>query len=230
MLDENGNPPLKPMPRIPSFVVSPWTGAGAGLGFLGYVIIRMVEPGRNALTVLVVGLAVMAAGAVSLFWGVTQPRRVLRAGQARRRVRAGAELRRTTAATPIGKAEDGRVRIRGKVKVLRPVHAPKTGEPVAAYETDDEREGGRFAIVDETGVAVVDDDCFELWSPAPSGGPGACGGQIADGSMIEAVGSAARRPAPDIAGLSADPHYREAAQALVFEGKPDAPVLLLPVR
>ena len=229
MIDENGNPPLKPMPRIPSFVVSPWTGGGAALGFLGYVVVRMVEPGHGALTTLIVGVAIMAAGGVSLLLGVTQPSRVLRANQARRRVRAVADLRRIQTVTPIGKAEDGLVRIRGKVKVLRPVRAPKTGEPVAAYETEDEREGGRFAIVDETGVAVVDDDCFELWSWDGSA-PGKSGGQIIDGSAIEAVGPAARRPAPDIAGLSADPHYREAAQALVFDGRLDTPVLLFPPR
>ena len=230
MIDENGNPPLKPMPKIPSFVVSPFTLGGAALGFIGYVILRMVEPGQGALTVLLVGLGVMAAGGASLLWGVTQPNRVLRSGQARRRARATADLRRTTEVTPIGKAADGVVRVRGKVKVLRPVHAPKSGEPVAAYETDEDREGGRFAIVDETGVAVIDDDCFELWSYDQAGNPGACGGQVTDGVTLEAVGTAARRPAPDIAGLAADPHYRESAQALVFEGKPDAPVRLLPVR
>lgn len=230
MIDENGNPPLKPMPKIPSFVVSPWTLGGAALGFLGYAIISAIEPGHSALTVLLVGLFVMTAGAVSLFWGVTQPRRVLRSGQARRRTWATAALRRATEVTAIGKTADGPARVRGKVKVLRPVHAPRTGEPVAAFETDDEREGGRFAIVDETGVAVVDDDCFELWSWDSSGSPGPCGGQIPDGAMVEAFGQAVRRPTADVVGLATDPHYREAAQALVFEGKPDAPVRLLPVR
>ena len=231
MIDENGNPPLKPMPRIPNFVVSPWTGGGAALGFLGYVVISMIQPGRHATGMLLGGLAILAAGAVSLFLGVTQPGRVLRTGQARRRTRAARELGRIDAPSPIAQVEDGLVRVRGKVKVLRAVHAPKSGEPVAAYETEDEREGGRFAIVDETGVAIVDDDCFELWSwDASANRPGRCGGQVCDGALVEAIGPAVRRPVPDIAGLAADPSYREASRALVFDGTTETPVLLLPPR
>ena len=231
MIDENGNPPLKPMPRIPSFVVSPWTGGGAALGFIGYAVVSSVEPGRHATTVLLVGLGILTLGAVSLFLGVTQPGRVLRTGQSRRRARAVRELAKITGPSPIAKVEDGRVRVRGKVRVLRPVHAPKSGEPVAAYETEDEREGGRFAIVDETGVAIVDDDCFELWSwDGRADRVGRCGGQVRDGDLVEAIGPAVRRPVPDIAGLVADPSYREASQALVFDGTTEAPVLLLPPR
>ena len=228
MLDENGNPPLKPMPKAPNWVVSIWTMLGAVAVFIGYYCLNLIIPGRGASTMLLTGLAIMAAGGASILVGVTRPGRVIRARHSRSRARAAERLAQVRDTTGIGKTEGGLVRVRGKVKVLRPVHAPKTGEPVAAFETEDEREGGRFAVVDDTGVAIVDDDCFELWTRDPaSGAPKACGGRVPDGAMVEVVGTGARRPAPDITGLVSDPHYREAAQALVFDGKPDAPVLVL---
>lgn len=228
MIDENGNPPLKLMPKAPNWVVSIWTLFGAFAVFIGYYCLNMIIPGRGASTMLLTGLAIMAAGGASILVGVTRPGRIIRARQSRSRARAAERLAQVRETTSIGKSEGGPVRVRGKVKVLRAVAAPKTGEPVAAFETDDEREGGRFAVIDDTGVAIVDDDCFELWGRDPaSGAPKACGGRVADGATVEVVGTATRRPAADISGLVSDPHYREAAQALVFDGKPDAPVLVL---
>lgn len=229
MIDENGNPPLKPMPKAPNWVISMWTILGAAAAGIGYTVLRMIAPGsRSASTMLAAGVGIMAVGGLLILLGITRPGRVLRARQAGRRALAIQRLAGAPEVGAIGKTESGTVRVRGKVKILRAVHAPRTGEPVAAFETDDEREGGRFAIVDDTGVAIVDDDCFELWARDPATGTlKVGGGRVADGAAIEVLGTAARGPAIDVAGLASDPHYREAAQALLFDGKPGAPVLLL---
>jgi hypothetical protein len=182
-----------------------------------------MEPGPEAPRWLAIGLALLLGGGALVGFGLLRPRLVGRARVARRRARALGRLGALPRATPIAAGVDGTVRVRGRVKLLRAVRGPVDGAPLAAVETHDEREGGRFAVVDETSVAVVDDDCFELWSTDLA----RAGGRLADGAAVEVLGRARWAPATDVAGLAADVHYRSGANALVFDGTPDEPIVIL---
>lgn len=129
------------------------------------------------------------------------------------------------------------VRVRGRVRTIRPVPTPK-GELVAAFrarrvETVGDRGRlevvettacGRLAVDDGSGVAIVDDDAFTL-EPLDV----ATAAEVValrDGDLVEIVGPATRVPAPaDIPGGGPGPEQT----ALVFDGRPEALVLLVPL-
>jgi hypothetical protein len=87
---------------------------------------------------------------------------------------------------------------------------------------------GRFLVSDETGVAVVDDDAFDVWvaddCPAPTGH----GFSIAavDGAIVEIVGPCRERPAADDERRT-EAGYRERPTVLAFDGQPGDRVLIL---
>src|SRR5687768_7827742 len=93
-----------------------------------------------------------------------------------------------------------------------------------AVNFEDTQECGRFAVLDATGVAIVDDDCFDLW-PA-EGDPHPRGVVLQDGFDVEVVGPARWGQAADVRDLVARTGYREVGKALIFDGRPDAPVRL----
>lgn len=134
-------------------------------------------------------------------------------------------------------AEGDRVRVRGRVRTIRPVPTPRGdlvaafrarrvepgGEPRRRLEVVETAACGRFAVDDGSGVAIVDDDAFAL-EPLDV----AAAAEIValrDGDLVEVVGPATRTPAPADApgGPGSD------QTALVFDGRPDAPVLLVPL-
>lgn len=150
---------------------------------------------------------------------------------AERRRRDGGVLR------AIVDAEPGDVRIRGRVRTLRPVPTP-AGDLVAAFRARRVDEGssdggapatidvsacGRFVVDDGTGVAIVDDDAFTI---EPLDVPTRADLiALRDGDLVEVVGPARREAAPD------DPALRRAdgETVLVLDGRPDMPLLLVPL-
>ncbi len=87
--------------------------------------------------------------------------------------------------------------------------------------------GGRFAVCDATGVAIVDDDALHVLDARPFWSslrdPLV---RIEDGDEIEVIGPAARGSALDACVLGGLPMDR-VRDALVFDGRADAKVTLL---
>lgn len=203
MIDENGNTPLKPVvPPPEEMTPREWLAAGSLVGTAG----------------LAVGLAIGTVGAVVagpfVAFGLAAtgflPRR-FQTARRRRRARAFRKLAGET--VRIADASPGVIRVQGKVKVLGK-------SSVGAYERDPrDRECWRFMVHDGSGLAVVDDDCFEIWSADLKKG----GGTVGNGAQIEVVGRAGLRAAPEaeLAGSLRD------SMVLCFEGTPDTPLLLL---
>jgi hypothetical protein len=168
----------------------------------------------------------------------------------RRRVEARHE--EAGALQAIADAPDGLVRVRGRVRIVRPVRAPD-GTLVAALRMrrlldarhspaprpsptrrpmrrwiEEARACGAFLLDDGSGVALIDDDAFDLEALAVDPLPAARDGMLAlrEGDLAEVIGSARREPAP--AELAADPRVGS-APLLCFDGRPDAPLILLPL-
>lgn len=153
----------------------------------------------------------------------------------RRRLRA----RFGSPITPIAAAKDGEAHIRGTVQILEPVMHRQGGE-VAAYlfriREDGRRENvaietqlgcGKFLVRDETGEALVDDDFFAI---LPEKFPASSNINICihDGDEIEVVGNASLRALPELPSVGRA-GFREAPKILVFDGGPDALVVIRPV-
>lgn len=224
MIDENGNPPLKPKLPRPSFVTSGWTIAGGAFTFGGWMVFRQAgQQGAIHPTAGLVGFALIAAGLASFGLNFSFPRWVARRDADARRIRALSTLGRAGDVVPIGAAAREIVRIRGRVHVIRA--SSTVAEAGADFPSPAELDCGRFAIVDPTGVAVVDDDCFEIWSRT-DGRPDHLGGRVLHGMMVEVVGKARVEDAPDTGSIG-ESGYRESPKALVFDGRPDAPVVVL---
>jgi hypothetical protein len=152
----------------------------------------------------------------------------------------------------IADAPDGTVRIRGRVRGLRMVQAPD-GALVAAFRSRrrldiresspphpspkgppmrrwiEERSGcGAFLVDDGSGVALVDDDAFDIEAldvaPLPAGADGMLA--LREGDLVEVVGSATRGPPPP--ELADEPRVGS-GPLLRFDGRPDRRLLLLPL-
>lgn len=169
---------------------------------------------------------------------------------ARRRVEE-----RATRAGPrraIVDSPDGIAHVRGRVRILRGVRAPD-GTLLAAFRVRrllDAREStqpppspnrgpmrrwveegrgcGAFLLDDGSGLALVDDDAFDLEAldvdPLPTRGDGMLA--LREGDLAEVIGSATRGPAP--AELAGDPRVGS-GPLLRFDGRPDARLLILPL-
>lgn len=228
MIDENGNPPLKPKLPRPSFVISEWMiGGVASLG-IGWVTLRNVDPqGAAAAVGLAVAVGLLAVGGALVWLHFATPRMAVRRDAARRRVRAEQMAARAGPVAPIGEAKGDLVRVRGRVKVLRAADAPATVGRCAVHEDRfrGDLESGRFAVADASGLAIVDDDCIEVWRRGSSDFDEP-GGDVLDGADVEILGPAASGPAPDVAALG-ESAYRQFPEALIFDGRPDRPVLVI---
>ncbi len=115
---------------------------------------------------------------------------------------------------------EGRVRIRGRIRVLRSVTDPLLKTPVAAA-TDyrGERVCGRFEVVGDGVVGVVDDDLIELWDDW------GWTVRLNDGDEVEVAGEAKRGPLDD-----GEEGYRDTAMGMIFDGRPGQPVHVFLVR
>ncbi len=173
-----------------------------------------------------------------------------------RRRRFG-NFRRATALTTIAAARDGLCRVRGLAHVLRPASGPR-GAHVGAFAAQRVSEMdaglapvsyryggesrlvivrveltmrcGRFAVVDDSGVAIVDDDCFfvDYADGQPLEERGAGVAVVTDGAPVELLGPARWRPASDTKEIALHRGgYRAAPAALVFDGTPRDRVAIL---
>lgn len=157
-------------------------------------------------------------------------------------------------------AASGRCHVRGRVHVLQPVELEpelragallsrrrrgdsakvevvRDGRPVMTTVSrtyiEERTACGRFAVIDDTGVAIVDDDAFEVWSLGPPLGSTGDGMLAAcDGDEVEILGPAEPGLAPEVRDIPAkivkEAGYRDAApRALLFDGKARDRVLIL---
>lgn len=173
----------------------------------------------SAIILVIVARAVVRAGGFSTWWTT----RAGRAEATRRRERAGV-------IRPIADAKGDEVRVRGRVRAVRPVRTPD-GELCAAFRVRGAATGcGRFTIDDWSGVAVVDASAgeFALEELDPLERDGAPSGQLVlrDGDLVEVVGRA-RHGAPSADVLRAVPAHQK--DVLVFEAKSDLPIVLVPL-
>ncbi len=204
------------------------------------LVIALQATGRAALSPMMLGLTLAGASlasfalTVAIRWRSTDAWLRERTGRARasRRRDEGGVLR------AIVDASDGVVRIRGRVRSIRPVPTPG-GDLVAAFrarrveaaagrgrreEMVETTAAGRFVVDDGTGLAVVDDDAFAL-EPLDVGATAEVLA-LRDGDLVEVIGPARRAPLPQ------DVHPGNAAEqetALIFDGSPDSLVLLVPL-
>ncbi len=156
----------------------------------------------------------------------------LAAWMTRRAGRAEALRRREGAGIirPIADAGGEQVRVRGRVRAVRPVRTPE-GEMCAAFDLRGTASGcGRFTIDDWSGLAVVEASAgeFAIEELEPRAKNGTPSGQVVlrDGDLVEVIGRA-RRGAPPSDVLRAVPaHQRD---VLVFEARAESPIVLVPL-
>jgi hypothetical protein len=89
---------------------------------------------------------------------------------------------------------------------------------------------GRFAVVDDSGVAVVDDDAFDLWGSSFIRAGKARVLTVADGCEVEILGPAHLANEPEAEWHEGEADYRRAKRVLRFEGTPKRRVLIWVVR
>jgi len=168
--------------------------------------------------------------------------------------RASRLVRKHEESQPIRSVEAGICRIRGTVQVLSPVELPDGGS-VAAFSHHQREQRtttslngrhkttrtlrrhtaafGRFAIVDKTGTAVVDDDHVVLWAgkgahliDEPTGEPTReRRWTVKSGDTVEVVGKAKWTEAVEAATMRSG--YRERGEVLSFEGSSKAPIVVV---
>ncbi|MBW2527058.1 MAG: hypothetical protein JRI23_22950 [Deltaproteobacteria bacterium] len=193
--------------------------------------------------------------------GMLPPVNRLRIWTAHRGRRRRIERRKRAAGPiqPIGSAT-GQCHVRGRAHVLRPadreppvaagalltrqrrgdsanVEVIKDGRPVmttvSRHYMEERSACGRFAVIDDTGVAIVDDAAFEIWSLGISfAATDDVTVAVRDGDTVEVIGPAERGPAPDVRDIPGhvpvDEGYRDRApRALLFDGSAQNRVLIL---
>jgi len=172
-----------------------------------------------AIVVAIVLGAMVRAGGISSWL-------TMRAGRAeatRRRARAGV-LR------PIADARGAEVRVRGRVRAVRPVRTPD-GELCAAFRVRGGAAGcGRFTIDDWSGVAVVDasagEFALEALEPIERHGASSSLLILRDGDLVEVVGRA-KHGAPSADVLHSVPAHQD--KVLMFEAALESPIVLVPL-
>jgi hypothetical protein len=250
LLDRGGRAALAP-PSVfvsrPTFTgfINPWGRWVFSISLLlSFMTIKDYGPW------LVIGTQVIVWGLILNAFFFVRNRQV---DQHRSRTRLIRE--RVVGAGPVGAIRDAKekVRIRGRVRIIKPVKGPM-GEPVAAYLVRHQRSAigmisgragayeavtsvtveessacGVFLVTDETGAALIDDDAFAI---APLDG-----GEVAwdkamsiivkEGSEIEVIGPAQRKPSAEYPVLAQTTGYREAPSVLALNGTADERVIVL---
>jgi membrane protein implicated in regulation of membrane protease activity len=252
MLDRAGQAVLTPPALFLSLATfdgftNPWAGWASGAAFL-ISLLSLTTEERPWWVILVI--QVVLWGTIYGVYRALNERRVKRYRQRLQAVRD--RVGAAGPVTPIAQAE-GRVHIRGKVSVIKPVKGPM-GDPVAAYlvrrkkdtvetivsgrrrreaitaQTVEESSAcGVFVIKDESGTALVDDDAFVLGAiePQKSDWDDPITLIVREGSEVEILGTAKRIAASAHPEIAKSGSYRDAPSLLVFDGTPDDRVLLL---
>jgi len=224
-MDERLDPPTLHMPGSDTFAAFGFAAAPMALS-VGAAV-------GGPVGALLVGLAgVSAATGVGTLVYPFQRHRVR---DARRRWRVLRAAARTERPVPLAKAKPGEIAVRGRVHVLDGVRY--RGKTWAAWVhrdrvtrrcTCDPRckatfkplrtrwATGRFAIVDDTGLAVIDAIPLDLWRhDRGAQAEGLIG--IEHGDEVRVLGAAEAIEAPDVLALSPAPvGYREAPRVLGF--------------
>jgi len=257
LVDRAGHPALAP-PAVflsrPTFdgFLHPWamwvSGGALLISFLGFD--AEVIPWW---LIVLLTQVVLWSGITTAFFLVKD----MRVKSHRRRLQAIRE--RVASASPVESIakSSGNSHIRGRVRVIKPVKGP-LGNPVGAYlvrakkETVELLPAGRgqtrravtsitveessacgvFLVEDETGAVLVDDDAFTV---APVAGlkldwDDPISLAVEDGGEVEIIGPTERKPASSYPELAKAGGYREAASLLVFNGTPEARVLIIASR
>ncbi|MEZ4337214.1 MAG: hypothetical protein R3B82_11365, partial [Sandaracinaceae bacterium] len=191
---------------------------------------------------LIAGGASVAAGVGLLAY----PYERRRLHDARQRWRAREAARQAKHPTPLSQVTSGRVAIEGRVQILEGVAGPDADEPLAAWverawirrscactprcpatfwSLRTRWRTGRFAIVDDSGVAVVDGAALDLFITEQPLGEGRFVG-LRHGDRVRAIGHADAIEAPDVAN-PAQGTYRHRGRPVGLFGTDEAPILIL---
>jgi hypothetical protein len=217
---------------------------GLGLGVL-VVVLHLQPYGRFKTSVFVFGVG------TALLMGVALPAYFARFHRQARRYDqhigswVDTWLDKAGPVTPIVDV-DGVAHVRGKVIALSTIDGPHG--PVVALRTrevyDDiqlvmgrrglepstkrhmieHAECGRFAVDDGTGVAIVDDDAFILWSEVGMRLHDESAITVSEGEEVEVAGVARREDVPNLPPAAAN--FRERRQTLVLDGTAKQPVII----
>ncbi|RZO47758.1 MAG: hypothetical protein EVA89_38835 [Sandaracinaceae bacterium] len=174
------------------------------------------QPVSDAATLSLVLLALVVAAAVAVGALVGSRGRRWRAWCRAEGERLAARRRGGRRVARIADLRDSEpVRFVGTVRVLEPAR----GVPglAALHDLDDDRAGGVYLVEGGSGAALVDLDCFELWSPAEE--PAALA--LREGAQVEVIGSGRWAPARG----RVEGGYRD-ARVFLLAGAPDEPLHL----
>jgi len=186
---------------------------GVLLGIIPAIFVGMAFSGPiGFLSFLLFGPLIGTA--LSIYYSRVDARR---AGAKRRELRDAAK-RLVSGLSRASDVEEGMVRLRGRVHVLRGVQDPTDGELIAAVVyRDGSRVCGRFEVVGDRMVGIVDDDMIELWDDLEW-----CI-KLRDGDEVEVAGDT--KHASD-----SQEGYRAAALRLMFDGRPGRPIHVFRLR
>ena len=222
MHDENGNYALAPVQPPPGFRGSVGR-IGGPLGFAGLTtaLAATLHTGW-----LIAGAAAVAATVFSGALGAASLRVHLRWKGQQAALRRAAAAAFATAASPEAGLPEQRtmVRLRGRVRIVRPVLSPGDARSVGAFWVDGESSCGRFTLVGPAGVGIVDDDAFEVWGADAAGVPETLGAIVGEGDEVVVVGPGQRAPAGDAGAAVGAGGYRGTAEAIAFDGTAAEPV------
>jgi len=208
----------------------------------------LVEADRTAETVVAVVMLVLSIP-IGVFPVLTN--RIVRR-QRRSRVAALVEARRQAPpVSPIGDGQ-GKCRIMGRVHVLVCAHGddgdvavrltrsvehssvanpgPGPGDHTDVTDLIEVRACGRFAVIDDSGVAVVDPDEFEVLSRVAIGPFEEVATSARQDDMVEAIGVGRRVSIDDVedaAELLGDVGYRAGEPTVLFFDGQDEPVIIV---
>ena len=211
MTDEHGSSAIVEFASEPApGVISVGLAIDVVIGLVGggALVILAIELAHLLPADLWIGLVAAAVGGLLLWeavlwWLRFRPVTRLLARRERARVATEIQMARQTARVPIAEARGGTHRVRGRVRVI----VPAPGEdPAIAGTLVDGRRIGRFAVADDTGEVVIDDDMVELYGEGELPGTAT----VRDGDAVEVTAT-----------------IREAGDALEAHGTPERKVVIV---